>query len=36
MSKLRENLRKNSFAYISFLIFIITEKIESLEKIGDE
>ena len=31
MPKLRENLRKNNFAYISFLLFVITQKIELLE-----
>lgn len=36
MSKLRENLSKNNFAYISFLLFVVTQKIEILEKIGDE
>ena len=32
MSKLRENLSKNNFEYISFLLCILIEKIENIEK----
>ena len=36
MSKLRENLSKNNFEYISFLLCTLMYKIENLEKLGDE